>query len=108
MLRCLKQFEHVKEKHTFMEIKEHLYFRSQKVTISGIYNYFIRSKPLNTHSAINPLNAYNTSDSFNQRNTVDPLNKEKVAGALEEKMAGVLEEKTVEKKKREERQRRKT
>ena len=78
-----------------MEIKEHLYFRSQKVTISGVFNYIIRSKPLNTHSASNSLNTYNTSNSFNKHDTGDPLEKETMAGALEEKMAGVLEEKAV-------------
>ena len=59
-----------------MEIKEHLYFRSQKVTISGVLNYIIRS---------NSLNTYITSNSFNKPNTGDPLKKKKMAGALEEK-----------------------
>ena len=75
-----------------MEIKEHLYFRSQKVTISGVLNYIIRS---------NSLYTYITSNSFNKPNTGDPLKKKKMAGALEEKaveterdkMAGALEEK---------------
>ena len=75
-----------------MEIKEHLYFRSQKVTISGVLNYIIRS---------NSLYTYITSNSFNKSNTGDPLKKKKMAGALEEKaveterdkMAGALEEK---------------
>ena len=69
-----------------MEIKEHLYFSSQKVTISGVLNYIIRS------------NTYITSNSFNKPNTGEP---KKMAGALEEKageternkMAGALEEK---------------
>ena len=68
----------------FMEIKEHLYFRLQKVTISGILYYIVRS---------NSLNTYVTSSSFNKPNTGDPLKKKKMAGALEEKMAGALEEK---------------
>ena len=76
----------------FMEIKEHLYFRLQKVTISGILYYIIRSDSLNT---------YVTSNSFNKPNTGDPLKKKKMAGALEEKageterdkMAGALEDK---------------
>ena len=68
----------------FMEIKEHLYFRLQKVTISGILYYIIRS---------NSLNTYVTSNSFNKPNTGDPLKKKKMAGALEDKMAGALEEK---------------
>ena len=75
-----------------MEIKEHLYFRSQKVTISGVLNYIIRS---------NSLYTYITSNFFNKPNTGDPLKKKKMAGALEEKaveterdkMAGALEEK---------------
>ena len=75
-----------------MEIKEHLYFRSQKVTISGVLNYIIRS---------NSLYTYITSNSFNKPNTDDPLKKKKMAGALEEKaveterdkMAGALEDK---------------
>ena len=75
-----------------MEIKEHLYFRSQKVTISGVLNYIIRS---------NSLYTYITSNSFNKPNTGDPLKKKKMAGALEEKaveterdkMAGALEDK---------------
>ena len=67
-----------------MEIKEHLYFRSQKVTISGVLNYIIRS---------NSLYTYITSNSFNKPNTGDPLKKKKMAGALEDKMAGALEEK---------------
>ena len=81
-----------------MEIKEHLYFCSQKVTISGVLNYIIRS---------NSLYTYITSNSFNKPNTGDPLKKKKkkkkkkMAGALEEKageterdkMAGALEEK---------------
>ena len=92
----------------FMEIKEHLYFKSQKITISGVLNYIIRSNSLYTYIA---------SNSFNKLNTGDPLKKRKVAGALEEKMAGALEEKAVDlnkkkkkKKKREGegRQRRKT
>ena len=89
----------------FMEIKEHLYFRLQKVTISGILYYIVRS---------NSLNTYVTSNSFNKPNTGDPLKKKKMAGALEEKMADALEEKAVDlkkKKKKEEgegRQRRKT
>ena len=76
----------------FMEIKEHLYFRLQKVTISGILYYIIRS---------NSLNTYVTSNSFNKPNSGDPLKKKKMAGALEEKageterdkMAGALEDK---------------
>ena len=76
----------------FMEIKEHLYFRLQKVTISGILYYIIRS---------NSLNTYVTRNSFNKPNTGDPLKKKKMAGALEEKageterdkMAGALEDK---------------
>ena len=80
-----------KEKHTFMEIKEHLYFRSQKVTISDAFNYIIRS---------NSIDTYNTGDSFNKHNTGNPLKKQKMAGALEEKVAGVLEEKTVDLKKK--------
>ena len=63
-----------------MEIKEHLYFRSQKVTISGVFNYIIRS---------NSIDTYSTCNSFNKRNTGDPLKKQKMAGALEEKVAGV-------------------
>ena len=90
-----------------MEIKEHLYFKSQKITISGVLNYIIRSNSLYTYIA---------SNSFNKLNTGDPLKKKKMAGALEEKMAGALEEKAVDfkkKKKKEEeegegRQRRKT
>ena len=74
-----------------MEIKEHLYFRSQKVTISGVLNYIIRSDSFYT---------YITSNSFNKSNTGDPPKKKKMAGALEEKaveternkMAGALEE----------------
>ena len=81
-----------KKEHIFMEIKEHIYFRSQKVTISGVLNYIIRS---------NSLYTYITSDSFNKSNTGGPLKKKKMAGALEEKaaeternkMAGALEEK---------------
>ena len=81
-----------KKKHIFMEIKEHLYFKSQKVTISGVLNYIIRS---------NSLYTYITSNSFNKPNTGDPLKKKKMAGALEEKageterdkMAGALEDK---------------
>ena len=81
-----------KKEHIFMEIKEHLYFRSQKVTISGVLNYIIRS---------NSLYTYITSDSFNKSNTGGPLKKKKMAGALKEKaaetyrnkMAGALEEK---------------
>ena len=86
-----------------MEIKEHLYFKSQKITISGVLNYIIRS---------NSLYTYITSNSFNIPNTGDPLKKkikwlvkagkterDKMADALEEKMAGVLEEKTVDLKK---------
>ena len=68
----------------FMEIKEHLYFKSQKITISGVLNYIIRSNSLYTYIA---------SNSFNKLNTGDPLKKKKVAGALEEKIAGALEEK---------------
>ena len=87
-----------------MEIKEHLYFKSQKITISGVLNYIIRSNSLYTYIA---------SNSFNKLNTGDPLKKKKMAGALEEKMAGALEEKAVDLKKKEEeegegRQRRKT
>ena len=67
-----------------MEIKEHLYFKSQKITISGVLNYIIRSNSLYTYIA---------SNSFNKLNTGDPLKKKKMAGALEEKMAGALEEK---------------
>ena len=67
-----------------MEIKEHLYFKSQKITISGVLNYIIRS---------NSLYTYITSNSFNKLNTGDPLKKKKTAGALEEKMTGALEEK---------------
>ena len=75
-----------------MEIKEHLYFRSQKVTISGVLNYIIRR---------NSLYTYITSNSFNKPNIGDPLKKKKMGGALEEKaveterdkMAGALEEK---------------
>ena len=75
-----------------MEIKEHLYFKSQKITISGVLNYIIRSSSLYT---------YITSNSFNKPNTGDPLKKKKMAGALEEKageterdkMAGALEDK---------------
>ena len=73
-----------------MEIKEHLYFRSQKVTISGVLSY-------------KSLTTYNTSNSFNKHNTGDPLKKEKMAGALEVRMAGVLEEKAVDKKKKKKR-----
>ena len=68
----------------FMEMKEHLYFKSQKITISGVLNYIIRSNSLYTYIA---------SNSFNKLNTGDPLKKKKVAGALEEKIAGALEEK---------------
>ena len=67
-----------------MEIKEHLYFKSQKITISGVLNYIIRSNSLYTYIA---------SNSFNKLNTGDPLKKKKIAGALEEKMTGALEEK---------------
>ena len=67
-----------------MEIKEHLYFKSQKITISGVLNYIIRSNSLYTYIA---------SNSFNKLNTGDPLKKKKIAGALEEKIAGALEEK---------------
>ena len=74
-----------------MEIKEHLYFKSQKITISGVLNYIIRS---------NSLYTYITSNSFNKLNTGDPLKKKKTAGALEEKMAGALEEKAVDLKKK--------
>ena len=59
-----------------MGIKEHFYFRSQKVTISGAHNYIKRS---------NSLNTYDTSSSINKHNTGDP-SKEKMAGALEEKV----------------------
>ena len=85
VLRGLKQFKYVrKRKRIFMEIKEHLYFKSQKITISGVLNYIIRS---------NSLYTYITSNSFNKLNTGDPLKKKKTAGALEEKMTGALEEK---------------
>ena len=67
-----------------MEIKEHLYFKSHKITISGVLNYIIRSNSLYTYIA---------SNSFNKLNTGDPLKKKKIAGALEEKMTGALEEK---------------
>ena len=67
-----------------MEIKEHLYFKSQKITISGVLNYIIRSNSLYTYIA---------SNFFNKLNTGDPLKKKKIAGALEEKMTGALEEK---------------
>ena len=85
MLRGLKQFKYVrKRKRIFMEIKEHLYFKSQKITSSGVLNYIIRSNSLYTYIA---------SNSFNKLNTGDPLKKKKIAGALEEKIAGALEEK---------------
>ena len=74
-----------------MEIKEHLYFKSQKITISGVLNYIIRSNSLYTYIA---------SNSFNKLNTGDPLKKKKMTGALEEKMAGALEEKAVDLKKK--------
>ena len=74
-----------------MEIKEHLYFKSQKITIIGVLNYIIRSNSLYTYIA---------SNSFNKLNTGDPLKKKKMAGALEEKMAGALEEKAVDLKKK--------
>ena len=60
-----------KRKHIFMEIKEHLYFKSQKITISGVLNYIIRS---------NSLYTYITSNSFSKPNTGDPLKKKKMAG----------------------------
>ena len=74
-----------------MEIKEHLYFKSQKITISGVLNYIIGSNSLYTYIA---------SNSFNKLNTGDPLKKKKMAGALEEKMADALEEKAVDLKKK--------
>ena len=78
-----------------MGIKEHFYFRSQKVTISGAHNYIKRS---------NSLNTYDTSSSINKHNTGDP-SKEKMAGALEEK---VVKKKKKKKEEGEGRQRRKT
>ena len=70
-----------------MEIKEHLYFKSQKITISGVLNYIIRS---------NSLYTYITSNSFSKPNTGDPLKKKKMAGESggdRDKMADALEEK---------------
>ena len=81
-----------------MEIKEHLYFKSQKITISGVLNYIIRSNSLYTYIA---------SNSFNKLNTGDPLKKKKMAGALEEKMAGALEEKAVDLKKKKKKKKKK-
>ena len=100
----------------FMEIKEHLYFKSQKITISGVLNYIIRSNSLYTYIASNSFNKLNTGDPLKKKKVAGAL-EEKIAGALEEKMAGALEEKAVDlnkkkkkkkKKKGEGRQRRKT
>ena len=76
-----------------MEIKEHLYFKSQKITISGVLSYIIRS---------NSLYTYITSNSFSIPNTGDPLKKKtkwlaKAGKTEKDKMADALEEKTVEK-----------
>ena len=79
-----------------MEIKEHLYFKSQKITIGGVLNYIIRSNSLYTYIA---------SNSFNKLNTGDPLKKKKMADALEEKAVDLKRKK---KKEGEGRQRRKT
>ena len=72
-----------------MEIKEHLYFKSQKITISGVLNYIIRSNSLYTYIA---------SNSFNKLNTGDPLKKKKMAGALEEKAVDLKKKKKKKKK----------
>ena len=82
-----------------MEIKEHLYFKSQKITISGVLNYIIRSNSLYTYIA---------SNSFNKLNTGDPLKKKKMAGALEEKAVDLNKKKKKEEEEGEGRQRRKT
>ena len=79
-----------------MEIKEHLYFKSQKITISGVLSYIIRS---------NSLCTYITSNSFSIPNTGDPLKKKtkwlvKAGKAEKNKMADALEEKTVDLKKK--------
>ena len=79
-----------------MEIKEHLYFKSQKITISGVLSYIIRS---------NSLYTYITSNSFSIPNTGDPLKKKtkwlvKAGKTEKDKMADALEEKTVDLKKK--------
>ena len=88
-----------------METKEHLYFRSQKVTISGVLSYIIRSNSLNTYIISNSFNKPNTGDPLKKKKLVGALEekaveterkknrRDKMAGALEDKMAGALEEK---------------
>ena len=89
-----------------MEIKEHLYFKSQKITISGVLNYIIRSNSLYTYIASNSFNKLNTGDLLKKKKIAGAL-EEKMTGALEEKMAGALEEKAVDLKKKKKKKKKK-
>ena len=91
MLRCFKQFGHVRKRKTYI----HKNKRTSLFQITEGYNQWCPQ--LHTVRAIPSIH---TSNSFNKHNTGDSLKKKKVADALEEKTAGALEEKAVDLKKK--------